>query len=208
MAKSEVTVLLIAGRPAKDDAVNELLACDGVRIAASDSVPHLLASGGGERPACLLIDLRDCDAGLPAAGDAALAIHRTEIPVLLLTRAAQRRSRTKGSDDDASPGLAGGRETVARTLEAARRTRGERSRREEIRRRMHTLTPREREVMECLVRGSNNRMIAAELGISPRTVEIHRARVMEKMEADSFSELVRMAFGVGVADGDEALDAP
>jgi len=55
------------------------------------------------------------------------------------------------------------------------------------------LTRRERQVMEMLVEGHQNRLIAEKLGISPRTVEIHRARVMEKLEAHSLSDVVRIA---------------
>ena len=55
------------------------------------------------------------------------------------------------------------------------------------------LTAREREVLDRLVAGDSNKMIAAHLDISPRTVEVHRARVMEKMQARSLSHLVRMA---------------
>lgn len=59
--------------------------------------------------------------------------------------------------------------------------------------RVTSLTPREREVMEQLVAGHPNKVIAHNLGMSPRTVEVHRARVMEKMRARSLSALVRMA---------------
>lgn len=64
--------------------------------------------------------------------------------------------------------------------------------------RLHDLTAREREVLEKLVLGRSNKAIARDLGISPRTVEIHRARVMEKMQAPSLARLVRMAVLAGV----------
>lgn len=64
--------------------------------------------------------------------------------------------------------------------------------------RYRQLTTREREVLTCLVRGQSNKVIAYELDISPRTVEMHRARVMQKMEAESLSQLVRMALALGI----------
>lgn len=69
--------------------------------------------------------------------------------------------------------------------------------------RIALLTAREREVLEQLVIGRSNKVIAYELEISPRTVELHRARVMEKMQARSLSQLVRMALAVGVAPDPE-----
>lgn len=63
---------------------------------------------------------------------------------------------------------------------------------EQIRAHLDTLTPREREVLQLMVSGKQNKVMAADLGVSQRTVEIHRARVMEKMEANSVAQLVRM----------------
>ena len=59
--------------------------------------------------------------------------------------------------------------------------------------RLRRLTKRERQVLDLLVEGNQNKVIAAKLDISPRTVELHRARVMEKLEAHSLSEIVRIA---------------
>jgi two-component system response regulator FixJ len=60
--------------------------------------------------------------------------------------------------------------------------------------RLSVLTQREREVMALLVEGKLNKVIAADLGISPRTVEIHRAKLMEKLQAKSLSDVIKIAF--------------
>jgi two-component system response regulator FixJ len=65
-------------------------------------------------------------------------------------------------------------------------------------RKLDLLSPRERAVLEGLLEGLPNKSIAYDLGISPRTVEIHRARVMDKMGARSLSELIRLALTAGV----------
>jgi two-component system response regulator FixJ len=65
--------------------------------------------------------------------------------------------------------------------------------RAEIEHRLSTLSPRERDVLAGLIEGRANKQIAFDLGISPRTVEIYRANLMNKMQADSLSNLVRMA---------------
>ena len=64
--------------------------------------------------------------------------------------------------------------------------------------RFSSLTPRERDVLQHLVKGNPNKIIAHQLGISPRTVENHRARLMDKMRVESLAELVRMALVAGL----------
>ena len=80
-------------------------------------------------------------------------------------------------------------------IERAGRSRG---RAEEAQVRLQALTPREREVLEGLVRGHPNKTIAYDLDISPRTVEIHRANLMSKLGVASLSEALRIAFAAGL----------
>ncbi len=70
---------------------------------------------------------------------------------------------------------------------------------EQFARRLEELTPREREVMELVIAGRHNREIAEKLGISPRTVEVHKARMMAKLEADNIPQLVRICLEVSKA---------
>jgi FixJ family two-component response regulator len=67
-----------------------------------------------------------------------------------------------------------------------------------LKQRLSTLTPREIEVLEQLVAGKLNKQAAADLGIVERTVKFHRARIMERMRASSFAELVQMASRLGI----------
>ena len=82
---------------------------------------------------------------------------------------------------------------VQRALERDAQTRMAITARTTIRERIQSLTPRELEVMRLVTMGKANKVIGAELGVSQRTVEIHRAHVMEKMQASSLAALVRMA---------------
>jgi two-component system, LuxR family, response regulator FixJ len=85
---------------------------------------------------------------------------------------------------------------VSRGIQSDAQARDALSKREELRRRHDTLTPREKEVMELIVAGKANKVIAFDLRLSERTVEIHRARVMEKMGTRSVAHLVRMALAM------------
>jgi FixJ family two-component response regulator len=93
-------------------------------------------------------------------------------------------------------------DAVNQALERDQAARKTEALRLEILRRMELLTPREREVFELVVRGLLNKQIAAELGAAEKTIKVHRARVMQKMEADSLADLVRMAERAGVGSDD------
>lgn len=80
---------------------------------------------------------------------------------------------------------------IGECLAAEQQSRGKRQHEAETARRLHHLTQREREVLDLIIAGKLNKQIADVLGISIKTVEVHRARVMEKMEANSLAELVQ-----------------
>jgi len=89
-------------------------------------------------------------------------------------------------------------ECVSRAMAEDRHSRQDNIQRIAIRNRFSRLTPREREIMEFIVVGKSNKEIAKELNISHRTVEIHRARVFDKMEANSLPDLIAMAVVCGI----------
>ena len=90
---------------------------------------------------------------------------------------------------------------IQRALEKDRENRAALGERARIRERLDSLTPREREVLDLVTSGKANKVMAADLGLSQRTVEIHRARVMEKMGASSVAQLVRMVLDLEESAG-------
>jgi two-component system response regulator FixJ len=188
-----------------DEAVRQslefLLDSAGIPVRAYDSAAAFLRVAGTLRDGCVLTDVRmpEID-GL--ALQRALLDQGIRLPVIVMTghgdvpvavqalKAGAADFIEKPFDDEAL--LA----AVRAALEAGRRLRVREAEVEGIAGRLAGLTPRERQVLDRLVAGMPNKTIAHELGASPRTVEVHRARVMEKMGARSLSELVRMALSV------------
>lgn len=87
--------------------------------------------------------------------------------------------------------------SIHRVLDQANKARSSDAERREFVARLQSLSPRERDVVDGLVRGHANKVIAFDLGISPRTVEVYRANAMTKMQAGSLSDLVRMVMTAG-----------
>lgn len=151
-----------------------------------------------EQPGCLVLDIRmpgldglELQEQLLAAGSALPVIFVTghgDVPMAV-------EAMQKGAFDFVQKPFREEDllERIQAALSADRHARGERAKRTEVAARLNRLTAREREVMELVVTGKPNKVIAWELGVSQRTVEIHRARVMDKMQARSLADLVRMS---------------
>ena len=188
-------VLVVDDDEAVRDSVSELLESHGYAVTSYDSATAFLEDAH-DGNLCLLLDIRMPDIyGLTLLGKMAQA--RSRIPVIMMTghgdvptavRAMKLGAFEFLEKPCASELLL---DTVRRALDRAGRNEEEREFAELAAARAARLTPREREVMDWLVEGLSSKEIARKLDISPRTVEIHRARVLEKMEAKSLSLVVR-----------------
>ncbi len=193
----EATVFIVDDDEAVRDSLGWLMKTVGLATEVFASAREFLDRYDPRRPGCLVLDIR-----MPGMSGLELQEKLTEdaipLPVVVITG--------HGDVPLAVRALKGGAvdfiekpfndqvllDAVQRAiaLDAGRRQEYERN--ADIASRLASLTPREREVLELVVAGRANKVIAAELGVSQKTVEAHRARVMEKMEAQSLSELVRM----------------
>jgi FixJ family two-component response regulator len=204
---SESTVFIVDDDAAIREGLGALLRAKGYAVEAYESAEAFLAKAALDRvPACLLADIR-----MP--GISGLELQRElkqraiGLPVIVITGhgdVAQAVAALKAGavdflekpfDSDALLGA------VAEALRQAGAWGAAALDRAEIERRVAVLTPREREVMDLVVAGLPNKVVAFRLKIAVRTVEIHRARVMEKTGARNLSELVRMAIRLEQAAG-------
>jgi FixJ family two-component response regulator len=197
----ESTVYVVDDDPAVRDGLKALLTVSGYRIEAFDSAESFLAAADRGAVGCAILDIR-----MP--GMNGLELQRElkrrgiALPVIIITghgdvplavaalKAGAVDFLEKPFDSDA---------LLASIAEALRRNAAARVStfdRDTVAARVAQLTPREREVMDLVVAGHPNKVVADRLGIAVRTVEIHRARVMEKTEARNLSELIRMAIAL------------
>ncbi|HET9047330.1 MAG TPA: response regulator [Casimicrobiaceae bacterium] len=186
------------------DSLSLLLGLHGYAVRAYASGEALLDSVREDWRGCLLIDLR-----MPGmdglALQAALTARGVALPVIILTAhgdAANARAALKAGAfdflekpvDDA---------LLIEMIEGATRVEAEThaatTERTQVERRIQRLTPRERQVFDLVVAGRHNREIAATLDISPRTVEVYKARMMDKLQVDRLPDLIRLSLNASNA---------
>ena len=184
-------------------ALARLIGSVGLEVQTFPSPAAFLAHPRPDRPACVVLDLRmPGTSGLAVQEELARA--GVELPILFLTGHADVstsvRAMKAGAVDFLEKPLHDQAllDAIHRALGRARELWGARAEREGIARRVVTLTPREREVLALVVAGLPNKVVADRLGASDKTIKVHRARVMQKMHADSLAHLVRMAQVVGI----------
>jgi len=192
------TIFLVDDDEALRRATTRLLRSHGLEVQAFESAEEFLARYDAALPGCLLLDLR-----LP--GQSGLELQRTLAargatpPIVFVTGHADVPTSVfamKGGAIDFLEKPVPEKELVAalvRALQLDARARLERGQLERIQARYASLTSREREVFSEIIAGRLNKQAALTLGIAERTVKLHRSRVLEKMDAGSVADLVRMA---------------
>ena len=191
------TVFIVDDDAAVRDALTLLIESVGLACRAYESAADFLAGHGRDERGCLILDVR-----MPGMSGLELQDRMVQQGVVLPTifisghadvsmavhamRAGAFDFLEKPFNDQAQI------DRVNAALEHDSEIRSLQEVRQDIVGRESTLTPREREIMGLVTGGNMNKTIAADLGLSERTVEIHRSHVMEKMQAGSLAELVRM----------------
>jgi FixJ family two-component response regulator len=196
-------VFVVDDDPAVRQALDSLIRSVGLRVQSFATAQEFARSPRPEAPACLVLDVRlpglsglDLQQELGRAG--------VELPIVFITGHGDIPMSVRAMKAGAVEFLTKpfrDQDLLDAIQEALKRDREARKRRAEIegvRRRLDSLTPRERDVLAQVVAGHLNKQIAADLGISEVTVKFHRAQVMQKMQATSVADLVRMAEKLGL----------
>jgi len=191
------------------EGLKNLLRSVGLRVEAFETAQSFLASKRPDLPGCLVLDVR-----LPGWSgldlQRKLAENGIEIPIIFVSGHGDIPMSVRAMKAGAVEFLTKpfrDQDLLDAIQQAIERDRAARSRRAnslELHRRYESLTPREREVMAHVVRGLLNKQIAAELGTSEATIKLHRGRAMQKMQADSLADLIRMAERLDSSDAKPA----
>ena len=206
-ATVEQTVFIVDDDVAVRDALALLLGLKGYRTAIFSSAEDFLAAYRKDWRGCLVLDIKMSGmTGLDL--QSRLASQNVEMPIVIVTghgdAASARQALKSGAVDFLEKPLDEEQLVVAvgSALERDAKRRAEKVVGDETSSRLARLTPRERQVMDLAAAGRHNREIGEALGISPRTVEVYKARLMEKLQARNLSELIRFAL---TADREHAV---
>ena len=198
MQQDDATVFVVDDDPAIRDAVRQIVTSVGLGVETYSSAQEFLDKYDSSRPGCLVLDVRmPGRSGLDLQRD--LARRDVTLPVIIITGFADVHlavlALKAGAVDFIEKPFSNQMllERIEDALEQDHQARKEHAKRAEFSARLSTLTPREREVMDLVVAGKPNKAMAADLRLSLKTIEGHRAHVMEKMRVGSLAELVRMA---------------
>lgn len=203
MIGEEPIVFVVDDSPSVRRSLERLIKSVGLKAECFGSAQEYLKRGPHSGPSCMILDMR-----MPGLSglelQEALAASSIRIPIIFLTGHANVpesvRAMKAGAVDFIEKPFD---DTVL--LEAVQKAlaedRGERAKEDElrtIRERMQLLTPREYQVFTLVIRGKLNKQIAYDLGTVEKTIKVHRAQVMKKMQADSVAALVRAAERIGL----------
>lgn len=203
------TVYVVDDDPAMRSSLRWLIESVGLTVRTCASAQEFLQTYQGDR-GCLVLDVR-----MPGMSgldlQAELAARKIIIPILIITGYAEVplavRAMKAGAFDFIEKPFSD--QTLLDRIRAAvtldERARNRRAARREVQERLDLLTARERDVLSRVVTGKSNKVIAAELQLSTKTVEVHRAHVMEKLKAGSLADLIRLSL---LASEDDELNPP
>ena len=197
MKEPTATVFVVDDDEAVRNSLRFLLKSVGLPTQTLPSATEFLATYQPSQPGCLVLDVR-----MPAMSGLELQqqlnLRGATIPVIFITGHGDIPMAVEAMQHGAFDFLQKPFrdqdliDRIQKALAKDAKTRAALKEHERIHRRFESLTPREREVLTLMTQGKPNKVMAADLGVSQRTVEIHRARVMEKSGASSLAQLVRM----------------
>ena len=202
---NEVTVFIVDDDEEVRDALELLMQSIGLKAETYDSAQSYLDAFDAKKPGALVLDVR-----MKGMSGLALQSHLSSFPIhppiIIITGHGDVSMAVQAVQAGALDFLEKPfneqtlLESIYRGIEKDAQQRGQASKVADIQQRIDRLTTREKEVMEEVVAGKRNKVIAYDLGISQSTVEAHRAKVMDKMDAKSLSDLMRMIFSIRIKD--------